>query len=521
MAEVILSNIEAKQQEAAMNEEAENEKRKAFAKFFQNNYVFSKNGKIKSTTSNRYHSIDEVYNSYTTITRMMGLECLTREEVERAINILAPDQEEEEFFDLEEHLIKLIEEDGRFIHNRTWTQLWSRKPGGRGKLNADFNDLKRMLLAKKARDPELIKRKIPTGDIENTILDFMRRQKEEAFMILADEIKYDKTKEGFVREYLKKIYDHFQVQEDFEIFYTIMCHWAWQIKRKINSEEVIWHIWPNLYGPTGTGKSYFINKMCAVFEEFFVGPAKISDLLNETKEIKKITDSFIVYFDELALNKKDVAVFQENLSQDDINTLKSVLTASTLVTRVYGTQDQMKRDVTFSAISSANGHIYDVIFDAETMRRYFEFNCKRSTLATGEENRSLNEFLDKSIDFWKGINENRERGYWDPNDATGKKIWEIQKNYYPTISTMMAMTEFFDLEYDPKVKPIDAYKIYQDWCKSANYKAKTLGSWIKEVSRRWPNLIGSDGHPHICFTNERKFKKEEVDLTDDKVNAIF
>jgi hypothetical protein len=189
----------------------------------------------------------------------------------------------------------------------------------------------------------------------------------------------------------------------------------------------------------------------------------------------------------------------ETLSTDDIKTLKSILTGNKLDTRIYGTQEQMKRTITFSCISSANEHLYDVIFDPETMRRYFEFNCMRSEIGNTEELNSLNEVLDRSVEFWRAIDETREEGYWNPNSDIGKEIWEVQKTYYPTKSTLIEMSKYYKFKFEGMLSTSESYKTYSEWCKQAGMKPKSIMNFNSEIAKRWPNLIGSDGHPHIVF----------------------
>ena len=490
------------------------QKIESFTNFFKRNYDFNKNGKIKSQKNNRYFGLEEVYRSYSNTMQSAGVPYLDEDEFRESINQMMPKSEGNQI-DLEELILQTIEEDQRFTHNLSWTQIWSHKPGSETKMNADVTDLKTMIHAKRVKNPKL--HAFDIGDIDSTLYDYIRRQKENAGAILGERVKYDKSKTQFIEPFLRKIYDHFQIQEDFKIFATMMCHWAWQVKRRLFSKKVIWHIWLNFFGPTGTGKSWLIDKLSSPFEEFYIGGAKISDLLNETKEVKKFTEAYIVYFDELAINKKEASVFQENFSADDIKTLKSVLTSDKLQTRIYGTQEQMKRDITFTCISSANDHFYDVIFDPETMRRYFEFNCARTEVGTPEELKSLNEVLDHAVDFWQAIDENREEGYWNPNGKIGKKIWEIQMTYYPTKSSLMTMRKYMDFVLDESIDTIDCYKSYQEWCKNAGYKSqKVLDTWVSEVQKRWPELLGKDGLPHIKFTNENRIYPES---TDDDVNV--
>lgn len=480
-----------------------------FNTFFQKKYHLTDNGKIQSNTSRRFFKDIEVYTEYCEAMEAFGEEPLELGAVQSIINAEIKHNKEKntpavQEVDLEEYIIDLVKKTGRFEWNRSGSQFWSKKPGSNGRLNADINDVMNAIGALRVKDPILEEQKI--GDIKCIVFDHFRRDKENCYAQLTEELKFDKTKQTTMVNVLKKIHEHFQVREDFRMFTMMMCHWAWQVKRRLYNKKVVWHIWINLFGPTGTGKTWLINSLCKPFDDFYVGGAKISDLLNETKEIKKFTEAVIVYFDELAVNKKDATVYQENLSQDDIKTLKSILTSDKLNTRIYGTQEQMKRDITFTCISSANEHLYDVIYDPETMRRYFEFNCDRAEIGSDAECESLNKVLEMAKEFWQGIDENRERGYWDPNGELGKKVWEIQKNYYPTRSTITSMASHYDFVYDPQISPIDSYKNYTDWCKSAGHKSpKVIDSWANEIKRRWPNLIGKDGYPHIRYTNERQF----------------
>lgn len=484
-----------------------------FIKYFENNYIITDRGKIQMKSKRSFLTPQEVYVKYVAAMGVVGIDPMSQPEVEEIIKNLIKEKSapEAQQIELMPYLVKLLKESGRFQINRSFTEIRSMRPGSDSPLNSDINDIKHFLLAKAASDPIL--GSFTTGNIEHTLYDMARQAKENSFAKLAKELEYDEDCLPFLDTYLHKIHEHFQISESYEIFKMMMCHWAWQVKRRMRMKKVVWHIWINFFGPTGTGKSWFIDKLASKFEEFYTESAKISSLFDETREIKKMTEKYIIYFDELAVNNTQAVAGVEALSTDDIKTLKSILTGNKLDTRIYGTQEQMKRTITFSCISSANDHLYDVIFDPETMRRYFEFNCKRTEVGTQEEQKSLNEILDKSVDFWKAIDENKEEGYWNPNSDLGHQVWEIQKTYYPTKSTLIEMSKYYKFKYDDSYTTAECYKTYADWCKQAGMKPKSIMNFNSEVAKRWPELVGSDGHPHITFDPISGMAENREDFT--------
>ena len=197
------------------------------------------------------------------------------------------------------------------------------------------------------------------------------------------------------------------------------------------------------------------------------------------------------------------------LSPDEQSTLKSMLTGEKMDNRVYGTQNQARRRITFSCISSSNTHLYDVIFDETSMRRFFDFNCS-SMIKTEEDYADFNIWLNESDKFWMGINENLENGYWNPHNEIGKEILAIQTKYYPTRSTITYWNEYY--EFKPTEDKTDGdvqarYSEYVSWCKLSGYKSKTLIGFINEIKKRFPELISKHGYP--CFyTNEKNNDKQ-------------
>ena len=304
-----------------------------------------------------------------------------------------------------------------------------------------------------------------------------------------EQIKYDKTYEQKSDEFLKGIYDYLQPTESFDIFKVLMKHWAWQVKRKILGKNVRNHIWINFYGGTGLGKTTMIQKMCGVMDEF-LSTTSIAKLFDDTKEIKRLTEKYILNFDELAINGNEPG--DGFIASDQLAILKQMLTGKYLDTRIYGTQQQSRRKITFTCISSANYHLYDTIFDEQSMRRFFEFHCQALKPQNYDQ---INTVLIHSIDFWKGINEIDDMGYWiETDEEMWKTIESIQKNYFPTKTTVSQWISFNKLtDGDKTAKEI--YPVYKLWCDENGFRnKKSLPAFIEEMKRRFPQYIDpSDG----------------------------
>lgn len=333
-----------------------------------------------------------------------------------------------------------------------------------------------------------------------------------------NQIKYEPTSESNVDKFLHGIYDYLKPTEDFEIFSTLMKHWAWMVKRKLIGKNVRNHIWINFYGGTGLGKSTMIKKMCGVMDEF-VSTTSIAKLFDDTKEIKRLTEKYILNFDELAINGNEPG--DGFLGADQLAILKQMLTGDYLDTRVYGTQQQSRRKITFTCISSANYHLYDTIFDEQSMRRFFEFHCQATKPKNYDE---INNVLELAIEFWKGINENDEYGYWIETDTNmWNEIETIQKNYFPTKTTVSQWLSFNKITNGNRTAK-EIYPEYRSWCDENGFKnKKSLPGFIEELKRRFPQYVSNDGIIRMEIEsplnndkqNATKFVSNMLDSSDD------
>lgn len=310
---------------------------------------------------------------------------------------------------------------------------------------------------------------------------------------IAKNVKYSKECESELDNVLDFCYDWWQIKEDKDIFFTLMKQWMWQVKRFLFNREVRYHIWLNFLGASGLGKTLWIKQFCSPFEDVYA-QCQVDVLFDSSREIKKFTDNYILNFDELA--RQSNSTYTDTASTSDMAVIKALLTSNIFETRVMGGQSQMKARRTFSVISSSNNHLYDTFYDASTMRRYFEFKCQVTSITNFDP---INKCMTRMQDAWKGIDENNNEGYFDPNSDVGKKISAIQATYYPTNTTVFAWLKCEEAEskHDlTKLTKKEAYDLYRLWCEQERCHNKTFTNFVDAMTHYMPNFASDALEPN-------------------------
>lgn len=303
---------------------------------------------------------------------------------------------------------------------------------------------------------------------------------------IAKTVTYDASCESMLNNVLNFCYKWWQIKEDKEIFVTLMKQWMWQVKRYLFNRKVRYHIWLNFMGASGQGKTEWIKMFCKPFEDVYA-ECQVDVLFDSGREIKKFTDNYILNFDELA--RKNNNVYTDTASASDMALIKALLTAEIFETRIMGGQTQMKAKRSFSVISSSNNHLYDTFYDPSTMRRYFEFNCQVTGIKDFKPINKCMTFMERA---WKGIDENNEDGYFDPNSDVGKRVAEIQATYYPTNTTVHAWLEDLTEELKSQLKNTSAtelYQLYKVWCEDEHCHSKTRKNFVESLKHYDASLI--------------------------------
>lgn len=323
------------------------------------------------------------------------------------------------------------------------------------------------------------------GEISRGLKVYMMDRYHNGVANMFEGISYRPDSDAGLDKWLGNLYDWLKPSEDREIFFMMWKHWGWQTKRKILGREVKYHNWINLYGASGLGKTTAIKKICKPMEDV-TSTTTIAKLFDDTREVKRLTENYVLIFDELSINSEREE--GDKLTGDQLGTLKSLITGDFLDTRVFKTQDQSKKKITFSCISSANQHLYDVIYDPDTMRRFFEFHCQAK--ATGDFS-MIEPTLNNSAYFWRGLDENLSNGYFDPDSVLGQKVESIQKHYYPTKSSVFDWIGECDVRAGSK-PAWSAYKYYSQYCRNCGRKAKAMPTFISDIKHAIPEAVRND-----------------------------
>ena len=499
-----------------------------FVKYFEKNYLITDNGKIQMISKRSYFSTQEVYIKYVDLMSNIGSEPLSREEVEEIIRNLIAEKVKPEApkLSVTDAVIQELHTvlNKRFRINSTFNQVYFKNDDSEVWTNSSIDDIMNWLQMRHEDSQILAPYKI--GSIQAALKMLAIGARNKAQNDIVKKLKYDRTCEPTRDAVMHAIYDFLEVKQPYAQFEMAFLHWMWQVKRKISNQKVVWHIWLNLFGPTKIGKTWIVRHLCDPFADFYL-ESTIGTMMDQTKEVMKFTENFVINFEELAMNAETKFVGGEaTMTADQMAVMKSMLTGDKMDTRIYGKQLQMKRDITFSCISTANYHLYDVFYDETSMRRYYEFDCRRSVPGSNEERANLNAMLAKAEDMWKGVDETREKGYWDEFSEAGKAIDAEQRAYMPTKSTIIAWNDYYEFIYDNDKETEDVYLEYKTWCKNMGFNSKTLLNFNTEIKKRYPDLIGNDGRPHFSTKSRNGKRTEETPLKpqkssfEDRINDI-
>lgn len=468
-----------------------------FINFFNANFKFTLNSRTKTygvfnTQSNRYIKNNaEVLSAYNTSLSAFGKTSdVTQDEVNQFLAENTPKTQEEERLPITKFIEQWLKINTNNWHmSPAWKEIEYISNGVTSP--KDLDSLRSSLMV------YIYENNLKYGvDEVKTALNVIAMDKQqEALKNMVDGIAFNPKRVAAGERWLRAFYDFLKPTASFEKFKMMFCHWAWQVKRKIWNREVKNHIWINFLGATNLGKTTALKKIMKVLEDFY-STTTVSKLFEDTKEVKRLTENYVLILDELALNVESET--GGALSTDQKAILKSMLTGDKLDARVYGTQQQSKRKITFSCISSANTHLYDVIFDETSMRRFYEFNCKGMKPESYDE---INKYLDNSEIFWQSIDENLEDGYWDVYSELGKEITKEQSEYYPTKTTTSMWVAAQRVTNGSK-PATHAFKAYQAWCHETGNRAKAYQNFLADIKHIIPNAIDSAGRAHLDYTVE-------------------
>lgn len=291
---------------------------------------------------------------------------------------------------------------------------------------------------------------------------------------IIDTLRYSKENEKDLNEFLELTYKTLKIQQSYEIFRTIFCHWLWMVKRKLNNQKTKNQIFLNFYGKPATGKSTFVNIFTKPFSDFRIMNANLDELC-DVRCTPALGKNLIHFVDEMKASKK---VYVDS----DLNILKSIITQEEDLTyRLLGTNYDLKISPKTSLISCTNFRLCDILNDSTGMRRFFELTLGLESHEYVESDFRLIENL--VIKAWKGIDESNDIGYLDTKNEIGKEIMKIQDSYVRKTAFEL-WKDSIEIEKGKQLGKV-AYDMYVEYC-----EGEGLDNKIKTISMFYSALRG-------------------------------
>lgn len=264
---------------------------------------------------------------------------------------------------------------------------------------------------------------------------------------------------------------------------AVFKKFIWQVKRKMRGLPVTNHLMPVILGPQGIGKSTLVNAIMKPVEEIrlYADFGMITDERNV-----EIWSSYVLFLDEMS-----------HAARADIETVKNVITASSLTRRPMRSNGKITIQQNATLIGCANKELAQLIKDPTGIRRFAGVRMRSDTdreylnaidwpamwgsVAMYDAD-PMADFVDLLATQQEGQRERGRVEQWMADfDGTNHR-------YQATVSTTSRITAN------------DLYLAYQDYEADfypGNYKMSKT-EWDYEMSRLRKN------HPEaVCFVKKR------------------
>lgn len=236
----------------------------------------------------------------------------------------------------------------------------------------------------------------------------------------------------------------------------VIAHFLWIIKRRLLGKEAVHHIMPILLGKQGAGKSFAIEQL-------------LKPISNLTLEIN-LSDVVDPRF-HLAFSKNFCIVINEmaGAHKTDVEKLKNLITAKHNDVRKLHTNTVTKVKQNASLIGTTNKPVAEIIYDPSGARRFYEI--RTLDLMDWEP-------INTGIDYfalWQGIDENRERGYFEEHKIA------IAKDQEHLVGKEELQVFLEQHNVKPGNKDIAAhilYDTYRMWCENNGIKNPFNSVWF-------------------------------------------
>lgn len=234
---------------------------------------------------------------------------------------------------------------------------------------------------------------------------------------------------------------------------AVLEHFVWQVKRKMHSLPVSYHLMPVFVGRTGSGKSQALERFLAPLD-LLVESGVDFGIFADERNWHLFGEKYVFLFDEMSKARKA-----------DVESLKNTITAKEKSFRRLhtNTTNTVQQKATF--IGASNDPVSSLIIDPTSARRFWEIRTKDKC-----DWDTINNV--KMLEIWKSVDETQIKpailDVWD-------RISEEQnKNVRAKSNPELWFEECADLSDDKQqTRASDLYDSFKDWEHTYDEKAKT------------------------------------------------
>lgn len=246
-----------------------------------------------------------------------------------------------------------------------------------------------------------------------------------------------------------------EIKEDITLSTVVIMQWMWQTKRYCLDMPVLEPLMVNICGQQqGTMKTSFIKALTSPYKQYRVADAKLKSILDE-REYTLYAKKYVIIFDELAKGRMD-----KHEMGGLITAVKAILTAETVGGRVMRTTQHIEMKRIFSAISSSNTSITNVIRDRTGMRRFYEVTVQSQHRTDTRLIHILNSLIDETTRYaelvWRSIDETLPNGYLGLSNYR-EQLYAVQDTYkiVDSVDLWLESGDIRDMPVQSKAIPVD------------------------------------------------------------------
>lgn len=274
---------------------------------------------------------------------------------------------------------------------------------------------------------------------------------------------------------------------------AVLCHFIWQIKRKLIGLKVGNHLMPIFVGKHRGGKTEAIKKLLGPIESLSL-MANDMTVITDERGIKALNDNFCIFFDEMA-----------KAGKVDADRMKNIITSEYVSYRIMRTNQYASLRHNSVFIGATNHHVRDLIFDHTSARRFYEIQTLN--ILNHQEINSI-----PYLDIWKSVNPHAD----SPITEFLSELDHVQESeirnkcFVEEWLTSWCKTISLETPHQQWSKPKDLYMNFKCWLDWQN-KISLLPTYNKFLNRIADFKCSSDENGDEYSVGDKIFRKRKTE----------